>query len=287
MVKLYVINEERRKASDELANISCTETTNQKNKRINKSVLAEHIITIQESKIREQEKLWDQLNIRDSKKYEVVKISYGIFSIFLSTILALISFSDKGKFDEMVNSPGFIALFSIIVIGMALINMSIIMHIISFKHSRLLFIRQINCLRYAIDSCDYALIVGNFPCNSKELRDKNSEYYRCIGKHRKLPVTNDKFREFHRRIFESADNYTILVIVFLTVCLALLPIFYMWNSGSSNIIGAFSAIVVILFCLMVYFIHKKANLMTDTALNEGRDYDNESEKSNIEINSPN
>ncbi|UJP05185.1 MAG: hypothetical protein LZF61_10190 [Nitrosomonas sp.] len=268
MQKLYVVNKERRNTPRELSEKDKRgDKTSDNIERINKSISVECIKIIQDTKIKEQEKLWEQLNVKDEKKHSLTKLAYGIFSIFLSTLIAIVSFTEKKDF---LLSKEFIALSIIIIFGMALINFSIIMHIISLKQARLLLIRQINCLRYAIESCNYAIMTGSFPIGTQELRNNNSIFYHTIGKHRKLPINNHDFREFHKKTFESADDYSIWVITLLTVCLAFLPLIYLWNSqlyADREIVGAISGIAAVIFITAVIFIMKKADSMTNYALN--------------------
>lgn len=257
MTELYVIETDQRNLPGAPPSSEKHEPENRDSE--NGAVTAGRINIIIESKIREQEKLWDMLAQRDSNKLFLMKLSFGVFSLFVTAMLAILSLVESAE--NLVKSQEFSMIFCAALIGMALINFSLIRNIIALKHSRILFLRQINCLRHAIDSCHYALIHGKFPKDKEQLMKEGGAYFSAIGRHRKLPIDNKKFRAFHVRTFESSDNFTIFVIASLTVVLSLIPAAYLWGSGDSNMIGAISVSLVGLFVavvMAVLFFSKKA-----------------------------
>ena len=257
MSKLYVIENEKRNISKCHPKPDDLEEDLRKDGKAEISVNKLEVII--SSKIREQEKLWDMLAQRDANKMMLIKTSFGVFSLFVTGMLAILSLVESAEI--LVKTKEFALIFCSALIGMGLINFSLIRNIIALKHSRILFLRQINCLRHSIDSCHYALINGVFPENKEELLKEGSAYFSAIGKHRKLPIDNERFREFHIRTFESSDNFTILVITSLTILLSLIPAVYLWSTGDSNIIGAVSVGFVVLFIVvigLVMYFSKKA-----------------------------
>lgn len=222
-MKLYVIENERRNIP------KCHPNAVNKNKGVERAdteneISVNKLDTIITCKSREQEKLWDMLAQRDANKIMFIKLSFGVFSLFVTGMLAILSL--VGDAEALVMTKEFALIFCSALIGMGLINFSLIRNIIALKHSRILFLRQINCIRHAIDSCHFALVHGRFPENKEELMDECSAYFSALGKHRKLPIDNKQFRKFHVRTFESSDNFTILVITLLTVLLSIIPAAY-------------------------------------------------------------
>lgn len=223
---------------------------------------------------REQEKLWDQLERRDENKISLLKMSFGIFSLFLTGMLTAVSFGEASK--ELFNSPEFNTLLVIVVGGMGLINFVLIKYIVMFKYSRLLFTRQINCLRNSMDSCIFSMIEGRPPENTEELfKDKNKEqkdqnkYYRIFGKHRKMPIENIEFRRFHKKIFESADDVAITVISLLTVSMTAIPVVYLWGKYNSNIVGAIGTAYIFIFLILTYIFRRSSKKTIEHALETG------------------
>ena len=247
MTDLYVIESERRNIPKEYPNAS--QPVEEMRTGEIPVISVDKVKVIIDSKIREQDKLWDKLGERDNNKLALTKLSFGVFSIFVTGMLAILSIVSNAE--ELVKTKEFALVFCAALIGMGLINFSLIRNIIALKHSRILFLRQINCLRHAIDSCHFALIYGRFPKDKIELTDKDNIYFCTIGKHRKLPIDNDQFRDFHIRVFESSDNFTIFVITSLTVVVSLIPAAYLWKSGDSNIIGAASVGFVSIFVVLI------------------------------------
>ena len=223
---------------------------------------------------KEQNKLWEELDKRDDSKITILKISFGIFSLFVTGMLTAVSFGDASK--ELFNSPEFNTLLVLIVGGMGLINFSLIKYIVMFTHSRLLFTRQINCLRHSMDSCIFSMIEGHPPSNSSDHYknkckndDEQNMYYQIFGKHRKLPIENNEFREFHKKIFESADDVAITVISILTVSMTAIPVVYLWGKYNSSIVGFVGATYVFAFLALTYYLRNSAKKTIEHALKTG------------------
>jgi len=266
MHNLYVINTERRNIPNCLAKEFPPKNTDtgQPIERKFTSISIDRIQVLLDTKIKEQDSLWQQLINRDLRKDSMYKLSFGLFSVFLSTLIAIITFSSKPE--ELIKINELVPLFCLVFVGMASINFSIIMRVISLRRSRILFIRQINSLRHAIDACQFAIIEGRFPDNANELMDVESCYHKSIGNHRKLPITNENLRKHHQRLLQPADNFAIGVISILTVCIASLPSMYYWNTVNSFFVNAVSVITVLLFLSGVAFIVLRAKSSVDDAL---------------------
>jgi len=262
MTAIYAIEKDRRKSSS---------TYDHEGRRKNSSIQIETVRELINLKLSEQNKLWDLLEQRDSKKINIIKITFAIFSIFVSGLLAIFVLVQKPN--EFILTYEFIALFSIVLVGIGLINFCLIKYIISFKHARVLFIRQINCLRHNLDACTFALVVGRFPINDEELHqidgfslEQQNMYIQTFGKHRKLPIENNLFRDYHQQIFESPDNLVIIVISTLSLILASLPLVYFWNTENSNIMGAIIITFAIVYGLSVRWLMNSAKRALNVAL---------------------
>lgn len=262
MSNLYVIDKERRNSPRDISNAN--EEHSEKRVSNEATISVERLSLIINTKIEEQHKLWDMLSARDSNKLALMKLSFGVFSVFITGVLAILSFAPDSI--SLLKSYEFITLFCLAVIGMAMINLALIKNIISLKHSRILFLRQINCLRHSVDSCHFALVYGRFPRNKEELMSCDSAFFIAIEKHRKLPIDNDQFRSFHKRVFESSDNYTIGVVAVLTIILGLIPPAYLLTTGNSNIIGIIAALCVVVYVGVILRVNRSSKEALDYAL---------------------
>ncbi len=121
-------------------------------------------------------------------------------------------------------------------------NMIAIKYISAFKSQFILALRQISCLRQALDSITYFRIEGVFPIHRRALM-KGGVYYKVFGKHRKLPIGNEGYRgRFQRSPFASADMTLIHFLYLNSITLMLAPFMYIvvmakgkWGELSSDL----------------------------------------------------
>ena len=213
--------------------------------------------------------LWDQVDRRDKQRILMIRTALGIFSIFASGLIAI--FVVANKINSVIEAtPEFIALFSLVLIGMGASNIAIIRHIISFQHARILLVRQINCLRHRMDACSYAMVEGIFPHSPSEITKEDgcpdTTYYQIFGKHRKLPVDNKWLTSVHRNLFESPDTITVSVIAILTGVLFLLPPIYFVITTNNAVSGAISVLLGGIFAFSLYLIMRSAKKGIDYAI---------------------
>ncbi len=133
------------------------------------------------------------------------------------------------------DNPGFywVSMVSIsMFIGLA--NMIAIKYIAAFKAQANLHLRQLNCLRQALDSIAYLRFEKKYPVHLKSLKE-GGVYYKTFGKHRKLPVGNEGFRNrFMGAFSESADKSLIGFLFFTSSILLSAPYIYLISVSLTN-----------------------------------------------------
>ena len=80
MCRIYLVQNERRKIPSVFSKNQ--DSDDPTNRRENYSFSVDRTNLIMESKIKEQEQLWNQLDSRDRMKMGYMKLAFGIFSIF-------------------------------------------------------------------------------------------------------------------------------------------------------------------------------------------------------------
>ncbi|MBT3047652.1 MAG: hypothetical protein AB2588_16210 [Candidatus Thiodiazotropha sp.] len=204
------------------------------------------------SKIEEHNVLFDQLAKIDQKKISIIKFSLAALSLIATGFIA--GFAVIEKIGIALDSIGFASIFTAILVGIGLINLSIIKYVIAYKHQRIFISRQLNCTRHAIDSCLYFLFENKFPESMVDLLSEGTEYFDAIGKHRKLPIVNDTIRTYHSKIFESSDNFLITVITSITILITIGPVIYVTLKFNSSLIGLLSGAFLTGYLILVLWI---------------------------------
>ena len=157
------------------------------------NINCEHIKSHEENIKWESEIVFNCLNEVRKRKFFAINASMVLFPGLIGGLMAIASYLEKTGLN-VVNGAGYywVSVVSIsMFIGTA--NMISIKYIAAYKAQANLLIRQINCLRQALDSITYYKFEGAFPIHVQDLM-KGSIYYKTFGKHRKLPIGNEGFR---------------------------------------------------------------------------------------------
>jgi len=172
----------------------------------------------------------DNLNEIRKRKFFAINASMILFPGLIGGLAAIASLNDITKIEEGLQWAAVVTVS--MFIGMA--NMIAIKYIAAFKSQSNLAIRQINCLRQALDSMTYYRFEGKFPIHLKALSE-GGVYYKIFGKHRKLPVGNEGLRNrFIGSFTESADKSLIGFLFFTSTILVSAPFLYLVSVSMSN-----------------------------------------------------
>ena len=115
--------------------------------------------------------------------------------------------------------------------------------------------RQLNCLRQALDSATYAQIEGYFPKQIDSLYDSGTIYNAAFGKHRKLPLHNEYLKKDCASLIRPADHFAIFMISLFTSGLLIAPVYYFYKvADDSKFNGLVSAIILVVFMVSVGYI---------------------------------
>jgi len=223
----------------------------------------------------EQALLYPMIQHYEQKETGYFKIAITITSLYLTAVAAILSQSNKVFPDVMLGSP-YDIIFAAITFALCLLNVSLIKFIASNRAGCILTMRQINCLRRAIDSMNYFILYNKCPQTTDDLLKKNDEnqhYWSLIGRHRKLPISNSHFRpenmSFLSKLAQSPDGFLIISIVIFSLAIFCAPVGYILLSDlvyPKGVIFGFSAIVMI-FGFSVIYVIDSAKQKVDTAIN--------------------
>lgn len=198
---------------------------------------------------------------QERKKLNVVNSSIGTFTIFITGLVTIIFLANK--FDAIsssqqqagtsgISSEFITIMFFVVLGGLGLINLVLIKYMASLRAGTVLAMRQLNCLRQALDSATYAQIEGYFPKKIESLYSKDTIYHAAFGKHRKLPLHNEYLKKDCAKIIKPADHFAIFMISLFTCGLLGAPVYYFYRvAEDSKLNGVISAVMLVIFISFV------------------------------------
>lgn len=230
---IHMIGNERRNSNESVEDRNGEER--RKSPYIEKEKLEDLLIFLNSK----YEKLGEYVTDKEKKKLAIVASSFAVFT-FLVTIAL-------GIFKDGINVKEPLAFFSLVMVfllGIAVINISIIKYIVALKLSWLLAVRQMNCIRQAINTIMFTKIEGYLPHTltadkiknedyENTILDKKSRYWDLYGRHEKYPLNNVHLREKYQswRValiwFTSGDFFAISAISVFTILLVSGPAIYL------------------------------------------------------------
>ncbi len=200
------------------------------NKRCDKTefkISAEHLESHEENLKWEFEQTSQSLNEIRKRKFIAINASMVMFPGLVGALAAITTMNELSLFTE---SMQWVAVL-IVSIFIGLANMIAIKYIAAFKSQSTLAIRQINCLRQALDSITYFKFEGKFPIHLKALAE-GSIYFKTFGKHRKFPVGNEGFRNRFIDSFSVSADKSLIGFLYLTSVLLVGAPFIYWIAVS-------------------------------------------------------
>ncbi|MCF6211300.1 MAG: hypothetical protein L3K24_11690 [Gammaproteobacteria bacterium] len=178
----------------------------------------------------EQNTLFDYLKDIQRKKFLVINYAVGIFPFLVAAIITTYSYISKASGGSL--SGVVIGLFIVILMAAGASNMVAIKYIAAFKANAILLIRQIICLRQALDTVNYCMFEGELPKNIDPLRNRDTKYWSVFGRHRKLPIGNSGYRRHYLDNYSESADKTVIVFIFIVSSLLLCaPTIFMIVNG--------------------------------------------------------
>jgi hypothetical protein len=193
----------------------------------------------------------------NQRKLSWVKLSLTVFSIVTTGITALIASQDHAT--SLALPHVFDALIGIALVAVGLINLAVVRELISIHSSRIVSLRQMNCLRQAMDSIHYLKCEGRYPASALDLRNTSTAYWKSFGRHRKLDIDNVGLRKSERSLIQSPDRIMIYMVVILSAMLIAFPAMYFlysqtkYDAKNSFPLGMLSGILSALFLAYVIY----------------------------------
>lgn len=244
MENIYVIPADRRIGKPDLR-----KEAKKNERRYNKSLLRQDLEACIEIQKWKHESLLKLIDNKERKKFLITNVSFGVFAVLCGLVTGISTLLSKYGADTVIAYALYLSLL-IVVIGVNLINLSVINYIASLKSEVLLAIRQLNCLRQSLHSLLFMLIHGknpdsNFKKNKGNTGNKDmSIYFNLIGQHVKYPFDNEtlrsrylkmnekgEYKNDYRALYRSADLFVICSIILFTLCLTIIPtVLFFYNN---------------------------------------------------------
>jgi hypothetical protein len=198
----------------------------------------------------EQAILADYLRDCNSRKYSLFKLALTVFSVLTTASVALFVLSTEEDGLNIVFPFNYA--FGLILISIGLINFVVIKELLSIHASRLITLRQMNCLRQAMDAIRYRKFMDKYPGSIDDLTNRETPYWLVFGQHRKLPLVNSGLRKSEQGVLRSPDKFMVLILTILSLCVMLAPMVYLGVSSDATFAdGWLSGTVSIVFILGV------------------------------------
>ena len=181
---------------------------------------------------REMEILLHYLQDCNSRKLQLFKIALTVVTIVSGACFSIYAiYSDPHSIG--IQSP-FDYVFGILLIIIGVVTFTIITELMSLHSSRVITIRQANCLRQALDSLRFQRIEGRYPVSIDELSDDSTEYWKYFGQHRKLPLENAGLRNSENGWFQSPDHMMIGTLTLLSFVVLISPLIFLGLSDAAT-----------------------------------------------------
>jgi hypothetical protein len=180
------------------------------------------------------------------RKITYFKISLGLLSVLITVFgIMLHAVSREFDFSSSIEAQLIVAA---ITIAVSLLNYTIVKELFSIHSSRVHVIRQMNCLRQAMDSLRYKKHMGEYPLNAQDLKQTQTQYWESFGKHRKLQIENSCLRNSEESL-KSPDFFMIIVLISTSLLIQIGYFTYKAISGSSKLmsfgVGVFVTFIII------------------------------------------
>lgn len=193
----------------------------------------------------EMGELTDFLIDCNHRKITFFKFSLGVMSVFITIFGILFKAISEGY--TLSSNKEIQIIIAIILLVMCFINYIIIKELFSIHSSRVLVIRQMNCLRQVMDSIRFKKHEGSYPSNVSELNNETSKYWNIFGKHRKLQLENSSLKDSEKSWSKSPDMFMILILLIVSIFLQLSASLYLVTSQEiGNILSFLTGGIVVL-----------------------------------------
>lgn len=224
------------------------------------------LMVVYEKLKHEETTILDFLKHQDDRKAFVIKSSFAVFTVVITAIVAIYTYSQKSG-ETMALIYPFNALFAFVLLGLGSANLVIIKLIMAYRAGLLLAFRQANCIRQAIDRVFYMIVEGDFPRDIDELRKKETIYWDLLGQHRKLPIDNAELRKQNNSWYKSGDEFAVAVIAIFTATLFIgATLHVLFYEKQSTIVGVMSGAILMVFLFGVYWIVRYSRKIVNDAI---------------------
>lgn len=202
----------------------------------------------------EMTELLEYLKDCNLRKITYFKISLGILSVFVTGFGFLINAAVQNS--PVVSAISFQALVSLALIIMGLLTYTVIKELYSIHASRIITLRQMNCLRQTMDSIRFRKYEGRDPESYKELRSDSTVYWLRFGQHRKLPIENEDLKNVERSMSRSPDMFMMTILLIISILLQISGVVYLAKAHAFQPWGEWGGIGIGIFLTLAtgYFL---------------------------------
>ena len=195
---------------------------------------------------KEMDILFRYLQDCNSRKLQLFKIALTVVTVLSGACFSIYAIYAESE-PLGIESP-FDYVFGLLLVIIGVITFTIITELMSIHASRVITIRQSNCIRQALDCLRFERIEGYYPADLQALTDVETEYWKCFGQHRKLPLENSGLRKNETSWFRSPDYMMIGTLTLLSFVVLVSPLIFIGLSDSATFQdGLFSGATGLLF----------------------------------------
>lgn len=225
----------------------------------------------------EQQLLYPLIKHYDDKEQTLMKEAYVLIALYASGVAAV--FGLQAPTDPSIaptisaRSLDFLAYLPIaskamlvaISVGFCLLSLILVKYIADTRCGCLVTMRQVNCIRQAID----ALVHRAMDSVSQGSSAQPSEYEELYGQHRKLATNNIALRDvYNRNIIRSPDFFLVATIISINLMVFGVALFiaYETKTDSEKLSGLLSGAGLVLYVALLVWVYKSTKKKLQLAL---------------------
>lgn len=219
----------------------------------------EHLIKIGLAKL---DQTCSIIKEKEDRKTHVLNTSITLCGSYFTASVAL------GAAVYSKNASGdigsyFISLVCIVSVCFFLLIIMLITQYVDAYFGKIGAIEQLNLLNRMFCSIQYQLIEGDVPGKLEDLLNKNTEYYKFVGKNNSTPLSNEKLGETEKRGFNRSVGFVVGGMAIISGCVSgLAPVFFLYQK--SWMYAAPLSLVILIVVIIIYLkLKSKHHLFMD------------------------
>ncbi|MEM8669456.1 MAG: hypothetical protein AAGG48_18165 [Planctomycetota bacterium] len=163
---------------------------------------------------------------KDERKSQLFRYSITLFTTFSTVVLAVFGFFTKSSELNIQSLDWFSPLFSLILVGIGIINFVLIKHYSEAHIGRILAAQQANLLRRSQATIVFYLIEDRLPDSDDDLISTDTGYWKYFGRSQCGDIDNKGLIARESSAFLTSAGSTMLTMLAMSITALLLPVVY-------------------------------------------------------------